>query len=266
MRNNLGIVLVLLGALLAHISCSSKKPKGKTKAEVLYKEAQEMIEKERYLAANENLNLIKSQHPYSYYATPAELLQADILFKQENYPEAAAAYTLFRDFHPKHKRIHYVLYQIGESYFKQIPDTFDRDLSSAHDAIKFLSELKQRYPNSKHIKDANEKIARSKEMIYLKEKYIADFYFKTEKFEAAEFRYNKILKEFTNRSLLDHAKSRLVLTSYYLKNYRQCLNYIKKYSRNISSNYIQILEQKAEECGDELKKEVQEKQTGQSDV
>ena len=74
----------LLFILIVLAGCSSDKPDGRTEAEVLYKEAEELMKSERYILATEKLNTIKTQHPYSFYATPAELLQADILFLQEN--------------------------------------------------------------------------------------------------------------------------------------------------------------------------------------
>jgi outer membrane protein assembly factor BamD len=85
-----GKYLLLVLSLLV-ISCATKRPQGQTEAEVLFKEAKELIGKSRYIQATEKLNAIRSQYPYSFYATHAELLQADILFAQENYAESAAA-------------------------------------------------------------------------------------------------------------------------------------------------------------------------------
>ena len=138
-------VLLILAAFVS--SCSTPRPQGATEAEVLFKEANRLKEKGRYLLAIERLNTIRSKYPYSYYSTHAELLNADILFEQENYAEAAAAYIVFRDFHPKHKERSYVLYRVAESFYYQLPDTFDRDLSpgyfktDVYDAAKFRYKL-----------------------------------------------------------------------------------------------------------------------------
>lgn len=111
---------------------------GSTKAEILFKEAKDLISKSRYIQATEKLNSIRSQYPYSYYATHAELLQADILFSQENYAEAASAYILFRDFHPKYNELGYVIFRISESFYRQLPTTFDRDLSAG---VKWIENI-----------------------------------------------------------------------------------------------------------------------------
>lgn len=190
--------LVLFLSLLV-ISCATKRPQGSTEAEILFKEAKDLISKSRYIQATEKLNAIRSQYPYSYYATHAELLQADILFSQENYAEAASAYILFRDFHPKYTELGYVIFRISESFYRQLPSTFDRDLSAGVEAIKYFNELVQNYPDTEYVKDAQARINQIEEMIERKEIYIADFYFKTKDFEAAKSRYEDILKTLKNK-------------------------------------------------------------------
>jgi outer membrane protein assembly factor BamD len=190
-------VLILFCAIFL-FSCATKRPEGSTEAEILFKEAKDLISKSRFIQANEKLNAIRSQFPYSYYATHAELLQADILFSQENYAEAASAYILFRDFHPKHSELGYVIFRISESFYRQLPSTFDRDLSAGVEAIKYFKELIQSYPNTEYVKDAQSRINQIEAMIEQKEIYIADFYFRTKDFEAAKSRYEDILKSLKN--------------------------------------------------------------------
>lgn len=220
------IALLLLFVL---VSCSSDKPEGKTEAEILYKEAQELMEAERFILATEKLNQIKTQHPYSFYATPAELLQADVLFMQENYIEAAAAYLLFRDFHPRHEKIAYVVFRIAESYYKQIPDTIDRDLEPALESMKYYDEVIQKYADSSYKRDAEEKIQKAKKMLRQKDLYIADFYFKTKEFSAARYWYLDILDNHQDQRTRNHAMLRTVLATSKLKEWQPCLDYVEKF-------------------------------------
>lgn len=191
-------ILVVLFSVFA-LSCSTKRPQGSTEAEILYKEAKDLVSKSRYIQATEKLNAIRSQFPYSYYATNAELLQADILFSQENYAEAASAYILFRDFHPKYNELGYVIYRISESFYRQLPATFDRDLTAGTEAIKYYNELIQNYPNTEYVKEAQSRIDQIEDMLEKKEIYIADFYFKTKDYEAAKARYEEVLKTLRNK-------------------------------------------------------------------
>ncbi len=157
------------------------------------------MSKSRYIQATEKLNSIRSQYPYSYYATHAELLQADILFAQENYAEAASAYILFRDFHPKYNELGYVIFRISESFYRQLPSTFDRDLTAGVEAVKYYRELIDNYPNTEYVKDAQTRINQIEDMLEKKEIYIADFYFRTKDYEAAKARYEDILKTLKNK-------------------------------------------------------------------
>ncbi|MBD66835.1 MAG: hypothetical protein CME62_16650 [Halobacteriovoraceae bacterium] len=240
----------LLIALM--ISCASEKPKGKTEAEVLYKEAKQLMEDERYILATEKLNQLKNQYPYSYYATPAELMQADILYLQENYVEAAAAYLLFRDFHPKHERLPYVVFRIAESYFKQLPDTDDRDLAAAHEAIKYYQEIITKFDNSKYLKDAKKKINICKKRIRNYEQYVADFYFKTEQFSAARWRYLDILDNFNKSDLRSHSMQRIVLSTYHLNEYKTCIEYAEKYTHELDKEDKKVVDKYKKYCDNEL--------------
>lgn len=203
------VKFLLLTLSLLVISCATKRPEGSTEAEVLFKEANDLIKKSRYIQATEKLNTIRSQYPYSFYATHAELLQADILFAQENYPEAAAAYRLFRDFHPKYNELGYVIFRISESYYRQLPETFDRDLSAGIEAIKFYEELLQTYGSTDYAKDARERIDQINDMLEKKEIYIADFYFKTGDYSAAKSRYEDILKTLKDENSRSRLMSRI---------------------------------------------------------
>lgn len=206
------------------------------------------MEDGRYLLATEKLNTIRSQYPYSFFATHAELLQADILFKQESFVEASAAYSIFKDLHPRNEKIDYVIYKLAESYYNQLPSTFDRDLTPANEAIKYYNELLNRYPNSEYVKGSQDKIATCKDLLMKKEKYIADFYFKTEVYDSAKYRYLTILKEFNDPEIKDHAMLRILKSSLNLKEYRDCANYYDVYSNSISEKNAKNLKSIYNEC------------------
>lgn len=242
------IILILLA-----IGCASDKPKGKTKAEVLFKEATQLVKEERYLLATEKINQLKNQYPYSYYATPAELMQADIFYAQENYVEAAAAYLIFRDFHPKHEKLSYVIYRIAESYYNQLPDTNDRDLEAAKEAIKYYTELVNKFSTTAYAKKAKGKIAECRKRIRDYEQYVADFYFKTEKYKAARWRYNHILENFRNTKLRSHSMQKIILSTYFLKEYKNCIQLTEEYTPDLTESDKKVVNQYRKYCANKLK-------------
>ncbi len=250
--------LTILLVFCIVFSCSHEKPTGKTEAEVLYKEAKQLSEDGHYLLATEKLNKIKSEHPYSFYATPAELLQADVYFLQESYVESAAVYLLFRDMHPKHERLDYVIYKIAESYYMQMPETFDRDLAAGHQAIKYFKELQEKYPKSEYIIDAQKKISYCEEMIIKKEKYIADFYYKTKVFDAARFRYLDIIKQFNAPALRNHAMVRAVESSFFMSDFIGCVKFADEFESYLSGKDKDSIVKTRAECKNKLTTSKQE--------
>ena len=218
------LILALLVLMALVSACSSSKPKGKSQAEVLYKEAKELMDADRYILATEKLNLIKTQHPYSFYATPAELMLAEVQFKQENYVESAASFLLFRDFHPKHEQIPHVIFMIGESYYKQLPVTIDRDLDSGSEALKFYEELIARYPDNPEAVKARGRINKITGMLRTKDYYVANFYFKTGVWQASRWWYQDILERYKTGDETPHlAMTRMVITSAKMKKWDECV-------------------------------------------
>lgn len=238
-------------------SCTSTETiKGKTKAETLFKQAQSLIEKKRFLSATERLNVLRSQHPYSFYATPAELLLADIRYKQKDYIEAAASYIAFRDLHPKHKRMDYIIGRIADSYYKQMPSTFDRDLTATKQAISYYGELLRKYPKSSYSENAVKRMNEAQEMIENKEKYIADFYFKTKNYEAAKYRYKEILSRFKRPQLVDHATVRIAQSLMNMKEYKQCISHLKNYAKRLTEEAAKEALEIVDDCGEKMKDEL----------
>ncbi len=246
MKLNIFILTIL--SSLTFYSCSTPRPSGETEAEVLYKEAQQLTEEGRYLLATEKLNQIRSKYPYSYYATFAELMSADVLYDQENFAEAAAAYIVFKDFHPRHKKADYVMYRIGESFFKQIPESYDRDLSPAYEAIKYYQELKNIHGGTEYGEKAAGRIEECQQMIRDKEQYIADFYYKTEVYDAARFRYKMIIEEFREPKMRSHAMVRTFLASAEIGDKDYCRQHNDFYKQMVAKDYLDNLSQAYDSC------------------
>ncbi|MCY4643069.1 MAG: outer membrane protein assembly factor BamD [Bacteriovoracales bacterium] len=239
-------LLLLIIALLS--SCATEAPKGRTFAEGLYREAEDLAKDKRYLMAIEKLGLLRSRYPYSFYATQAELLLADIYFLQENYEQAAQAYIFFKDFHPKHKKTSYIISKIAESFFRQLPKTFDRDLSLGRLAVQYYREVVQKYGRTKYAKSAKEKIALLEKMFDQKEKYIADFYFKTKVYMAAKYRYDQMLKTVKDNRIRFHAMERVIESSYLLEEYEKCAFYINRYFSKLDRSAKARLQKTRDRC------------------
>lgn len=192
---SLKLFMVSLIAWSVLFSCASKE-KDLNTAEGLFAYAKEFQDAERYEVALAKYAEVRNKFPYSSLATEAELAVADVHYLRESYPEAEVAYQNFRDLHPKHAKSDYVLYRIAMSYYMQLPETNDRDLSLGKDAIYHFSELVKLYPKSQYTADSKTKRDEIYSRLAEKEIYIADFYFKQEKFASALRRYESTIYKF----------------------------------------------------------------------
>ena len=209
--------LLFFIVLSLFVGCATEEKNAST-PDGLFKIAKEYDEAERYDIALQKYTEIKNKFPYSSFALQSELAMADLHYKRESYAEAQIAYQNFRDLHPKHPRIDYVVFRIAMSFYQQLPDSVDRDLSLAQDAIYHFNEVLKNYPQSEFTTEAKEKRDKAFVMLAEKELYIADFYFKQEKYEPSLLRYEAILSKYTDygfdpRALLGAARSAYKLSS-----------------------------------------------------
>ncbi|MBX2987973.1 MAG: outer membrane protein assembly factor BamD [Bdellovibrionaceae bacterium] len=203
------IALFLMSSLLA---CSSVEKKSDT-PEGLFSIAQELEESDRYELAILRYNDVKNKFPYSSWATKAELAIADVHYKAESWPEAQVSYQAFRELHPTHPQIAYVVFRLGMSYYNQMPETVDRDLTLAKDAIDSFDEVIRRHPGSEYAAEAREKKEDSLKRLAGKEEYIADFYFKRGFYGAALPRYEGLLRNYPNLGFDAKALSRAAIAA-----------------------------------------------------
>lgn len=220
-------ILFMISNLL--LSACTTEEKKTDAAESTFVLAQEYEKDERYEEAIRKYTEVKNRFPYSQFAIKAELAIADVYFKEESFGEAQINYQTFRELHPKHAQIDYVIFRIGLSYFNQLPETIDRDLTYAHDAITTFDELMEKHPNSEYVKEAKEKKQAALKKLAEKEDYVGDFYFKRKVYDSALTRYEFLLKSYPQSELVEKALAR----AYY--------SALKSGEREKSKNYLNQL-------------------------
>jgi len=195
MTSKISKLLFIFILLPAIYGCSTVE-KDPSTAEEAFKIAQDYEKADRYQVAIQRYTDVKNKFPYSSLATEAELAIADVHYKAEDYSDAQISYQNFRELHPKHPKSDYVVFRTGLSYFQQLPETIDRDLTLANDAIYNFNELIKKYPDSTYKAEAEEYRTKAYSMLTEKELYVADFYFKEKIFDSALLRYESALNKF----------------------------------------------------------------------
>jgi outer membrane protein assembly factor BamD len=210
------------------VGCSSSEKINTDTAEGAFKLAEKYEKDERYEESIQYFSEVKNKHPYSRLAIDAELKIADIEYIRENYVEAETAYKVFKDLHPDHSKIDYVTYRLAMSFFKQLPDTTDRDLGLATNAILYFDEVISSHPKSEHVKAAIENKDKARKMLADKDAYVARFYYKREAWGSALGRYEDLMKNHVGTGYEKEALVGATLSAYKAKEMDKAKSYFKQ--------------------------------------
>lgn len=203
--NGLAILATLVSASVVFEGCASKGVNEQNPKE-MYEDANHDIENDRYLLALDKLRIIKSKFSYTSYGALAQLRIGDIYFLQESFTEASAAYETFVELYPKNEKTPYALFRAGESYFKDIPSTIQRDMRSAESAISTFTQYLKRYPTAENVGQAKDMKLQAYNKLAEKEMEVAQFYIRRKKADAAKIRLQKILDQYGESSVAAKAK------------------------------------------------------------
>src|ERR1700691_1757972 len=92
---------LLFACGLALAACASKKDSYVEKpVEELYSTAMDQLYDENYKAAASDFDEVDRQHPYSVWATKAQLMSAYVQYRSNKYDEAILAAERYKQLHP----------------------------------------------------------------------------------------------------------------------------------------------------------------------
>ena len=125
--------------------------------EELYNEAIDAVEVNQFNVAADLFLEVERQHPYSIWATKAQLMSAYSYYSVGQYDDAILASDRFIQLHPGNRDIAYAYYLKALSYYSQITDV-GRDQRSTEQALFSLDEILRRFPDSTYARDARLKL------------------------------------------------------------------------------------------------------------
>ena len=201
-----------LAATLALGACGGKKDDElylERPVEPLYNEAMDSLGRKNYRQAARLFDEVERQHPYSVWATRAQIMAAYSHYQVNEYDDAILAAQRFLQLHPGNKDAPYAYYLIATSYYEQITDV-GRDQRTTEDALKALEELVRRYPESPYARDARLKIDLTRDHLAGKEMAVGRYYLKQEQYVAAINRFRTVVEKYQTTSHVAEALHRLV--------------------------------------------------------
>jgi outer membrane protein assembly factor BamD len=205
-------VIKICGVALAVgllVGCSSADPEYVERpVEDLYNGAMDALLAGNYEVAARNFDEVERQHPYSVWATKAQVMAAFAYYQSNKYDEAILAAGRFVELHPGNSNAPYAYYLIAISYYEQIADA-RRDQKNTAMALKSLNEVVNRFPDSEYAKDAKLKIDLARDHLAGKEMDIGRYYLQHGNYVAAINRFRKVLEEYQTTTHVPEALHRL---------------------------------------------------------
>jgi outer membrane protein assembly factor BamD len=203
--------LAAAGLLLGLVACGGSKNEVYVEKPVddLYNKAMDALVEENFVTAAKNFDQVESQHPYSVWATKAQLMQVYAQYEAGNYNDAVIAADRFIQLHPGNRDVAYAYYLKAICYYMQIVDV-GRDQKLTELALKALDDIVRRFPDSKYARDAKLKLDFTRDHLAGKEMEIGRYYLKRTEYLAAMNRFKRVVDNYQTTTHIPEALERLV--------------------------------------------------------
>ena len=215
LQNRLGGKNYLLGALILCLSvglanCAKDEASIylERPVEDIYNYAMDLLLDKDYQMAALTFEEVERQHPYSMWATKAQLMSSYAHYLDNNYDDSVIAAERFVSLHPGHDDTAYAYYLLGLCYYEQISDV-GRDQKMTVKALEAFESVVRRYPTSKYSRDAKLKMDLARDHLAGKEMEIGRTYQSLEFYVAAINRFRNVVERYQTTSHVPEALYRL---------------------------------------------------------
>jgi outer membrane protein assembly factor BamD len=204
-------LLAALGLVVMLAACSSDDEAEYVErpVEELYNSAMNALVANEFKEAARLFDEVERQHPYSVWASKAQLMAAFAYYQDNAYDDAVNTLDRFIQLHPGNRDVGYAYYLKALSYYEQISDVA-RDQKMTKLALQSLEELKRRFPESTYARDAALKADLARDHLAGKNMTIGRFYQDQGQYLAAINRFRIVIGQFQTTSHVAEALHRLV--------------------------------------------------------
>ncbi len=203
---------LLLLSILA--GCASKYDPTKWSATEFYTQAQEAMRVQDYQTAIKYYEDMEIHHPFSPYTQQAQLEVGYAYYKYDEPDSAVAAANRYIKLYPRDENVDYAFYLRGLVSFERGLSDLDlwlglggekRQPNHAVSAFRYFDELIKRYPNSKYVEDAKQRMLHLRNQLAQYELIVADYYFRRGANLSAANRAKYILEHYPQTPSLSDA-------------------------------------------------------------
>jgi outer membrane protein assembly factor BamD len=208
LRALLRALAVILPLSLAACSGDEEPEYVERPPEDLYNDAYAAMQVDEYATAARLFDEVERQHPYSSWATQAQLMAAYAYYQENSYDDAVIALDRFIELHPSHRNAAYAYYLKALCYYEQISDV-ERDQRNTQLALDALVEVVRRFPNTDYARDASLKIDLTRDHLAGKEMEIGRYYENQKQYLAAINRFRRVIEQYQTTTHVPEALHRL---------------------------------------------------------
>lgn len=208
-KSNQFISFILIVAVSLLSGCSTtgdgEEPYKSWPPEKLYESAKDEIDAGDYELAIQYLETIEARYPFGKLAEQAQLETAFAYYKFKEYDSAIAAADRFIKLQPSHPNVDYAYYIRGLAAYHKNDTPFDllapqdpaeRDPSSTRDSFNYFGELVRKFPDSKYVPDAVERMKYQRNVLAQHEVLIANYYMRRGAYVAAANRAKYVVENY----------------------------------------------------------------------
>lgn len=209
--------LLLVTMLALTVTACSSAPKEPVLGEVsgLYNQGLDALMGRNFGQAVHFFQELERQHPYSGWATRAQMMIAYAQYRQQKHGESLATIDGFIRLHPGHKDLAYMYYLRAMNHYTRISDV-KRDQSHTQAARQAFQEVLRRFPESRYARDAGLKLTLTLDHMAGKEMAVGRFYQNKGKHLAALNRFKRVIDEYDRTLQVPEALYRLSETYFAL--------------------------------------------------
>ncbi|HEU0117339.1 MAG TPA: outer membrane protein assembly factor BamD [Alphaproteobacteria bacterium] len=204
----LGLLVLTLAACASDKDDKDKLPPDEP-VDALYNKAADLMDKHEYEDAAKAFAEVERQHPYSQWATKAEMMEAYAQYQALNYDEAITTLNQFIEMHPGNSEVGYAYYLRALCSYERIADV-RRDQGAAREAMKGFQDVITRYPDTTYAKDAVLKIALINDHLAGAEMEVGRYYLNQKLYISAIGRFKTVVEKYQTTSHVPEALERLV--------------------------------------------------------
>ena len=196
-------------AVLAACGAREKQDYVERPVEQLYNSGVDALAAERYATAARAFDEVERQHPYSAWATKAQLMAAYAHYQNNKYDDAIVAVERFIQLNPSNRDVGYAYYLKALCFYEQITDV-QRDARMTELALRALEEVLRRFPDTAYARDARLKIDLTHDHLAGKEMEVGRFYMERGQYVGAINRFKTVVDRYQTTSHVPEALHRLV--------------------------------------------------------